>query len=162
MRPFLTLLLVFVFAGCDTEADRPLTLAERVAGTWEVVRVKDGALLVTQEFERTIGSVEFEFESVGCCAATAAYRLTVTSPDGEVTEVMDRYRVNDNPDTPDFFILFTRQPPDSILLQYDLDSPFNKLALIISGVTPEVTQTLETLGLGYPFRESVRFELARR
>ena len=161
-RPLLLILLILVFAGCDTQPDRPLTLAERVAGTWEMARVEDGRVVVTQDFEATVGAVTFEFESVGCCAAHAAYRLTIVRPDGEVHEVMERYRVNDNPETPNYFAVFTGRPLEDILFIYDLDSPSDELTLTVDGVTEELQDALGALGITYPFLRSVTFELRRR
>lgn len=156
------LLVASFFVGCDGQEERPPTVAERVAGTWGVARVEDGRRLVTQDFERTVGVVKFEFESVGCCAAAANYRLTITHPGGEVVELVQRYRVNDNPETPDYFVLFTGRSPGGILLIYDFGSPFDELTLTASGVDRNLLEDLAALGIDYPFQESVVLTLEPR
>ena len=155
-------MLLCVIAGCDAQDERTPTLAERVAGTWSITRVQDGDAGVTAQFAQTVGMVKFEFESVGCCATTANYRLTITRPDGEVVELGQRYRVNDNPETPNYFVLFTGRSPGGILLVYDFDSPFDELTLIASRVNMELLEELSALGIDYPFRESVVLRLEPR
>jgi hypothetical protein len=155
---FVALLLV---AGCDSE-DQPLTPAEQVAGTWDLVRVKDGNRTVTDRFEEVVGSAVFRFESVGCCSESADYRLTITRPDGERIEIDARYRVNDNPETPNYFVLFTGRPQESLFITYDWDRRYSRFSLEATRVEARLLETLGALELGYPFQESMSLQLQRR
>ena len=160
MLRFFGFLLLLACLGCDSSEERPLTIGERVAGTWEIERVRDGNTIVTQQFEEAAGTAVFDFESVGCCAATAAYRLAVTRPGGEVHEVEARYRVNDNPDTANFFSLSTGESAEGILFIYEFDRSYNELT-ISAGMQGQHPAALETLGLLYPFEEEFLFHLRR-
>lgn len=162
MRLPLVCIAVFVLAGCDTQEARPITLAERVAGRWEVTGVQDGNTTVTRRFMDTVGSIEIELASVGCCAGNAAYRFAVSPPGGEVIETDGRYEANDNPNDADDFIIFvTEGGVFALQFAYDFNASYSEMTLTALREADEMVDAFSALGVDFPFQERVVFELDR-
>jgi hypothetical protein len=140
--------------GCDTGDERPLTLAEQLAGSWELVEVVDGSVKVTDAFQETVGTLRLEFESVGCCARTATYRVTVTRPDGDVIETVNPY----SPNEPNQFIVFNFLDVAAVLY-FDFELSGSQ-ALTLTATTSQ--EDLVHWGVDYPFRRVAGFEFRRR
>ena len=150
------LLASAMLVGCDGIENPPVTLAERVAGTWQLARVQDSATRVTTEFLEIVGTVELELESVGCCAGRAGYRLTVTRPNGEVIETRETYLPNDNPnDGDDFILLESSVGPLGLTLAYDFNRSFTEMTLTELGAVEDAVESLTRLGIGFPFRAEI-------
>lgn len=150
------LVLIAATVGCDSAEDRPLTLAERLAGSWALVAVNDGAVVVTQPFREAVGTVRLELQSAGCCAGGAGYRLTVTQPDGTVAETRDRYLANDVPTDGDDFIVLEKAGGSGVLVfAYDFDPAFGEMTLTGLGAADEQSETLAASGIDFTFRRQV-------
>ncbi|MDX1530407.1 MAG: hypothetical protein R3362_02670 [Rhodothermales bacterium] len=111
------LLLLVACAGCDSGGDdRPLSPAERLAGTWEMRAVRDATTRqgITRLFEQQAGRWTLTFQSVGCCSEAAPYALTIDGLDDEPTPTR----------TPIYFPRTAREP-----WVVTLESPYEPFAI---------------------------------